>query len=344
MKLSALIINWNRKDDLIYLLNDLSRQSRLADEIIVVDNGSTDGSVEVVRSKFPTVHLILLHKNMGLSFGRNVGIVAATGDLIAILDNDLRILDKQFLSKVCGSAAQHTDCGVISFQQILGVWSLLSKPERSLITLSDLEQIAEHGQAPIPIRCFYDWFFWGGACLIRRTVFDQVGLFDDQFAYGGEEWDFAYRCHRVGIRLLRDTSLWVVHALSPKMRSPVVPDLILKNMIIALSRYLPVSDLIIFLMMQFAKSLSDSFHQKTFLRFIRVWWQVLVSWKSQVMSHRSLLSRAIMNRIYYLRLNQSSSFPEDGQTKVSALDYYRSRAKIHLTKEHDTVAHVLMTR
>lgn len=327
-RISVIIVNWNRCADLRRLLTDLGSQTQPADEIIVVDNGSTDGSPDTVERDFPKIRLISLHKNMGASFGRNVGIVAAKTELIAILDNDLRILDRHFLAKVRQSAVQHLDCGVISFHQVLGIWSPPpAEFQGRVMSLAELACMAEAGQSPVPVQAFYYWLFWVGACVIRRDVFDTVGLFDDTFDYGGEEWDFAYRCHAVRIRLLRDTGLWVVHTHSPQMRSKSARNPILKNMVIAQARYMPLPDLLLFLAMQFAKSSRDAIFSRTIGAFLAVCWQILTGWPYQVLRKRQPVSRDTMRRFYYLRTHRPERFADVECADTTATQFYLSRAK-----------------
>lgn len=324
--LSVCVVNWNRAAELEHLLADLRYQTHAADELIVVDNGSSDGSAEMVERDFPDVRLIRLHRNMGLSFGRNVGILAAKGDLIAILDNDLRILDRQFLAKILRSAIRHFDSGVISFHCVEGVWSHSGAHFHSgVLSFDQLEAFAEAGQSPVSPQAFYDWFFFGGACIIRRNVFETVGLFDDAFSYGGEEWDFAYRCHAAGIRMLRDTDTWVVHVRSPNMRATYMPSLILKNMVIAQSRYMPRFDLALFLLLQFGRSAVDAVKGKRVWAFLAVCWQIIREWRSQVAQQRRPVSSEVMRRFYYLRTHQTESYADIEGADTTAFHFYRHR-------------------
>lgn len=343
LTLCVLIVNWNRCDDLLRLLYDLGGQTRLPDEIIVVDNGSTDGAPDAVARDFPTVRLIRLEQNTGLSHGRNVGIAATRTDLIAVLDNDLRILDREFIQKLHGSVETHSDCGIISFYCVNGIWS---PPEPSfrgrLLRMPELEALAAKGNGPVPPRSFYDWFFWGGASVVRRCVLEQVGLFDAVFGYGGEEWDFAYRCHDAGIRLLRDESLWVIHVRSPQMRSRVASFLILKNMVIAQARYMPIFDLCFFLIIQFLKSTADALQAGTLGEFFEMVRQIAADWQRQVLTKRKPVSSATMQVFYYLRTHQPENFAEVSAARTTALDFYRNRAHHYGTALQKEIPYAIM--
>src|SRR5438094_9967144 len=83
---SAIIVNWNGKHLLSECLDALRVQTRPADEVLVVDNGSIDGSQAMLRDRYPDVTLIALHKNRGFSVANNIGIRRAKGDYIALLN------------------------------------------------------------------------------------------------------------------------------------------------------------------------------------------------------------------------------------------------------------------
>ena len=88
MLLSVVTVNWNSRDDLAECLASLVAQSYSQLEVLIVDNGSTDGSVEMVRERFPQFILLEQSKNLGFAEGCNVGIARATGNWIALLNND----------------------------------------------------------------------------------------------------------------------------------------------------------------------------------------------------------------------------------------------------------------
>jgi len=71
---SVLVLNWDRKDDLIDCIESLTKQTYTNTEIIIVDNGSSDGSQDAVRKKYPEVKLIENEKNLGFAKGNNIGI------------------------------------------------------------------------------------------------------------------------------------------------------------------------------------------------------------------------------------------------------------------------------
>jgi len=328
LTLSVVVVTWNRRDDLLRLLDDLARQTEPADEIVVVDNGSSDGAADAAAERYPAVKIVRLPRNLGLSAGRNAGIPHATSDLVAILDNDLRVLDTEFLARVRRSAARHADCGIISFHCSHGLWDDGPLPSGArVLTLEDLQRLADQGQGPVTPRFAYDWFFWGGACAVRRDVFRTVGLFDDDFGYGGEEWDFALRCHAAGVRLGADDGLWVVHVRAPTMRSPTAQALILTNMIFAQARYLPAADVLVLLGVQLAASGVRALREGGVPGYVRAVARLVAGWFGQVWRRRRPVRRSVARRFYFLRTHRPESFAEVEAATTSIWDTYRARAR-----------------
>ena len=96
---SVIIVNYNGRDDLSELFVSLERQTHQANEVILVDNASSDGSVDYVRELFPWVQIVALARNVGFAEGNNEGLARASGDYIALLNPDT-IADEQWLDEL----------------------------------------------------------------------------------------------------------------------------------------------------------------------------------------------------------------------------------------------------
>src|SRR5450432_547613 len=88
MRLSVVIVNWNSQDDLAQCLESMRTQTHQDLEVIIVDNGSKDGSVAMVRERFGEFTLLDEGENLGFAEGCNRGIAAASGEWVAMLNND----------------------------------------------------------------------------------------------------------------------------------------------------------------------------------------------------------------------------------------------------------------
>jgi len=109
-KVSVIVLTWNHKEELDMCLNSLKKQSYKNFEVIVVDNGSTDGCQELVRKKYKGFKLIENHKNLGFAEGNNVGIREAKGEYIVVLNNDIEA-DKDWLKEYVKEAEKHPETG-----------------------------------------------------------------------------------------------------------------------------------------------------------------------------------------------------------------------------------------
>ena len=112
-RISLIILNWDGAELIRDCLESVAAQDFTNFETIVVDNGSTDGSADIVAREFPSVHLIRNSENTGFCRGNNIGIGAATGDLIVLLNNDAE-LAPTFLSRVAYAADLEPEVGMFA--------------------------------------------------------------------------------------------------------------------------------------------------------------------------------------------------------------------------------------
>jgi glycosyltransferase involved in cell wall biosynthesis len=167
MKISVIIPSWNRADRLAAALDSVFAQSLPPHEVIVVDDGSTDNTRELLSRHYPNVRYIF-QQNKGVSQARNTGITAATGDWIALLDSDDRWkpskLERQRAAiranpgfKLC-----HSD----------EIWI------RNGIRVNPMKKHAKHG-GRIFRYCLPLCVISPSAVMIHRDIFKEIGLFDE---------------------------------------------------------------------------------------------------------------------------------------------------------------------
>lgn len=327
--LAVIIVNWNRCRCLRDLLLDVRRQSHPANEFIVVDNGSDDGSPEMVEREFREVHLIRLPRNMGVSFGRNVGIEASHSELLMFPDNDLRILDRRFLRRARDSALSHLDCGLISFQIIeLTTDSNRIRRNERLFSWDQLEVMALDDIVPVPKQSCYTGAFAGGASLVRRNTFDRVGIFDPSLWYGGEEIDFSFRCHGSDVRFIKDTRLWVVHKRSPEMRPEFRDGKAWEHETIVLARYIPVPDLMLALACQVGRAFVGGGGARSILnRLASIWSAIRFSFREGSTGKRTPCCRSTMSRFYRLNAYEPERYDYMESLTMSPRRYWFLRIK-----------------
>ncbi|MFT5722969.1 MAG: GT2 family glycosyltransferase [Bacteroidia bacterium] len=226
MKLSVVIVNYNVKYFLEQCL--LSVQKALANvdgEIWVVDNDSVDGSVEMVREKFPNVHCIANTINSGFSVANNQAIKKSNGEYILLLNPDTVVQEDTFRSCIEYLDA-HGDVGGLGVKMIDGKGKFLPEskrglptPEVALYKMVGLNKLFPHSKrfgkyhlgfigedetAEIDVLA-------GAFMLMRRTVLDKVGLLDETFFMYGEDIDLSYRITQAGYKNIYFPENSIIH-------------------------------------------------------------------------------------------------------------------------------------
>jgi GT2 family glycosyltransferase len=213
---SVVIPNWNGAHHLPICLEALRRQTyhpRL--EVLLVDNGSTDGSLELVAHDYPEVRVLALGENLGLTGGNNVGFRAAEGEVLVSLNNDTEA-DAGFVEALVVALSEHPEAGMAAAKMLLfdrrdvihsagdgyGVDGL---PFNRGVWEHDRGQYDEPG-----------WIFGGcgGAVAYRRALLDQVGSFDESFFMYCEDVDLNWRTQLAGWGCWYTPEAVVYHKLS----------------------------------------------------------------------------------------------------------------------------------
>ena len=206
--LSVILVTMNRKEILDRCLRALSRQSMHNYEIIVVDNASTDGTGDMIRSRFPQVRYTRLEANLGPPGGRNAGVQMAFGDLCVFLDDDAYFEDTDALLRIRERFAQEPHLAVAALRIIS---PKDGQEEYKSIPRVDKKKIDEDYE------CTY---FCGAGFALRRQVFLDAGGFWEKLFFMVEEQDLSYRLMDRGGRILRLSSVSVIHDETSQARIP----------------------------------------------------------------------------------------------------------------------------
>ena len=189
-----IIVNWNGKRHLQVCLSALRRQTFGDFETILVDNASTDGSVEFVRETFPEVRVIALGTNAGFAAGNNAGYERARGEWIVLLNNDTEA-DERWLEEIHTASTDFPRAGSFASK-------MLFFEDRKRIdncgfavtragTAVDLGRDEQDGPAwAEPRRVFGAC---GGAAAYRRRMLDDIGFLDPEFFMTFEDLDLSFR-------------------------------------------------------------------------------------------------------------------------------------------------------
>lgn len=203
---SYVIITMNRHDELSGCLLNLRAQKYSRKQVIVVDNGSTDNTVQMVRQQFPEVQLVPLESNQGVAGGRNRGIEAAKGEVCIFIDDDARLIDPETTSRVVEYFKTDEQLACVAFH-IYNAFN--GKEDYKTIPRIDKKSLKTD---------YYCSYFCGCGFALRRQLFVEIGMFWEKLFYSGEELDFSYRLIEHGYRLIYSASIKVAHREVPDAR------------------------------------------------------------------------------------------------------------------------------
>ena len=204
-KVVIIVLNWNGKQDTLACLESLTKITYAHFEVIVVDNGSTDGSAEAILEHFPKFSLIENQENLGFAEGNNIGMRAAlqrNTDLVLLLNNDTLatpdLLDRFVeMFDSCPEAA------------ILGAKIYLYGQQQTLDHLGGMWNRKTGRFDFIGLRQEDRWqtpeeldYVCGAGIIIRRKVIETIGCFDPRFFLIWEESDYCFRARRAGFKIM----------------------------------------------------------------------------------------------------------------------------------------------
>src|ERR1019366_8885338 len=210
---SLVIPNWNGRDLLDRFLPSwiASIAHHPGSEIIVVDNGSTDGSAEWIRAHFPAVRVLALEQNLGFGGGSNAGFHAAKNDVVVLLNSDMRV-EPDFLAPLLAGFTDETVFAV-SCQIYLGDKS--KRREETGLTQAwwqDGGLRVGHREDPEVNRLFPCFYGGGGSCAFDRAKFLELGGFDELLApFYLEDTDLGFLAWKRGWKVLYQPASVVHH-------------------------------------------------------------------------------------------------------------------------------------
>lgn len=223
MLLSIVIVNYNVKYFLEQCLESVFRSDLtlkevpgegLELEVYVVDNASVDGSVEMVRERFPQVHLIANRENVGFARANNQALRLCHGDLLLLLNPDT-VVEHDTFAKCADFYATHPDCGGLGVKMINGEGTYLKESKRGFPTpaasfykMSGLIHLFPHSRS---IAAYYMGHLSddetnpidilpGAFLMISRKAMEKVGLLDESYFMYGEDIDFSWRIKLAGFQ------------------------------------------------------------------------------------------------------------------------------------------------
>jgi GT2 family glycosyltransferase/2-phospho-L-lactate transferase/gluconeogenesis factor (CofD/UPF0052 family) len=205
---SVLMLAWNRKDEVEIGLREMRKLNYPNVEFVVVDNGSVDGTAQMVYENFPEANVVRLHKNTGMT-GYNVGLATARGKYVIMLDDDSHLAPDAVSKMVkIWELDENQDVGAMAFRVINPI-------NGSLVTHLWEERLGE--VEPGREREITSFAACGAA--VRRDMLDEVGYFDDDFFLYATEDDLSIRIWDAGHKIVYEPRCLSYHRESGLMRN-----------------------------------------------------------------------------------------------------------------------------
>src|SRR4051794_6236302 len=232
---SVVIPNWNGKDLLEKYLPSVI-QAMGDNEVIVVDNGSTDGSAEFIRRQFPSVNVLALPENLGFGGGSNAGFRAATNDIVVLLNSDMRVAP-DFLAPLL-EGFRDPDVFAVSCQ------IFFSDPKKLREETGLTQGWWQDGGLRVrhridgEIKDLYPCFYGGGgSCAFDRNKFLELGGFDPLLEpFYLEDTDLGYLAWKRGWKVLYQPRSVVYHehrgTIGKKFTHEFIQDVLRKNFLL----------------------------------------------------------------------------------------------------------------
>lgn len=226
VKLSIIIVSYNTKSLLSDCLDSLKKvQTEVGFEVIVSDNGSVDGSVDLVKSKYKWVKLIANKKNLGFSKGNNVVKKLCKGKYVLFLNSDT-VVYKNTLKDTVGYLDKHKDAGAITCKLVLPNGELDKDTRRSFPTpwvafthFSGLDKVFPESRTFS--RYWYGYIsddklheidvVQGAFFMTRKKILDDVEWFDEDYFFTGEDIDLSWKIKQRGYKLIYFPSVKTTH-------------------------------------------------------------------------------------------------------------------------------------
>lgn len=226
LQLSIIIVNYNVKEFLQNLLHSIEKAAaNIEKEIIVVDNASDDGSVDLLKTKFPQVKLIENKTNSGFGKANNQALKIAAGDYLLMINPDT-VISEDTLEKMISFFKEHPDAGLAgckilnpdgtlqlacrrsfpgpwtSFCKVTGLSNLF--PKSKLFARYNLTYLDENQTYEVDAVS-------GSFMMMTKDAYSKVGGFDEQFFMYGEDLDLCYRVQKAGLKVYYVPDTQIIH-------------------------------------------------------------------------------------------------------------------------------------
>lgn len=240
-----IVLTWNQRDLTLACLESLKGMDYPSDrlKIVVVDNGSSDGTAEALIDQYPEVVLLANNDNLGFAEGNNVGLRYALrqdAEYIMLLNNDT-IVNVDLLEHLLTALEQDGTVGIVGPKILYydvpdRIWNAGNRIDWRTGSIERIQadrRDSEDGEQPYTVD-----FITACAILMRRQVIDQIGLLDSRFFIYFEETDWCMRAQKAGWRVLCIPKAKIWHKVSAAMgtSSPATDYYMARNVLLFLAK------------------------------------------------------------------------------------------------------------
>jgi len=278
---SVVILTWNRKDDLLETVAELKESTYAPIEIIVVDNGSNDGTQEAINEKFPQVNFVRLEKNVGIA-GYNIGMKKARGEYVVLLDSD-SFPDESAIERMVKIFESDSKVGAVAFD----VHNLIVESRESGVG----------SQKSLDLFKCKDVYGYNGAGVgIRKECLEKAGyLFEPYFLYFNEQ-DHAFRILQAGYKIKFHPEIIAYHKTSTTSRvSSSAPYFYTRNLLWMIWRFYPIRYAFIATVSLFFYASLSTIQQRTSI-YMKAILDAIFGF-SMVLSNRFVVDRNIIKNV-----------------------------------------------
>jgi GT2 family glycosyltransferase len=300
--ISVVIPSYNRRDCVLRLLTDLRAQQGVEFEVIVVDDCSSDDTVQALRREFPGITLLINERNGGPCVSRNRGVLAAKGEIIVGFDSDVSVPDTCLLAKVASAFAEAPAATGFAFR--------IFEPD-------NVTDDAPRWWHPLPIgtardRAFETDYFSGTGYAFRRQSMIEAGLYPEILYMHYEEVELAWRILDQGGSIHYRPDFTVLHHASAiSRRSEIKVFYKPRNQVLLVLRCMPLGCGFVFLLPRLAYGLLQGLRH----RALGDWLRAMRSARElapRCLADRKALQRSTWNRIAAMKRQTGGAVPDTG--------------------------------
>src|SRR3989304_9168303 len=274
---SVVILTWNRKDDLIEVIAELKESTYAPIEVVVVDNGSNDGTQEAINEKFPQVNFIRLEKNVGIA-GYNIGMKKARGEYVVLLDSD-SFPDRKAIERMVAVFESDSQIGAVAFD--VHKYDSIFNIQYSIFNIQEGRDVYGYNGAGVGI---------------RKECLEKAGyLFEPYFLYFNEQ-DHAFRILQSGYKIKFHPEIIAYHKSSMTSRvSRSAPYFYTRNLLWLIWRFYPIRYAFVSTISLFFYASLSTIQQRTSI-YMKAILDAIFGF-SMVLSNRFVVDRNIIKNV-----------------------------------------------